>query len=95
LFNIASLADNPSHREAFFDLICSRIRISDEIGWFNSVHVGVLLPDTKVNGAHKLAKSVLSKMKIDASTVPYNVYSYPSTGEISEDDRIYPVVTAR
>jgi hypothetical protein len=38
--------------------ILKRIRVTDDVGWFDSEHLGLLLPDTTPAGAWKLASSI-------------------------------------
>lgn len=58
--------------------LASRVRISDEIGWFNEHRIGVVLPDTSSEGAWKLADEVCHE--INGKTLPSfcTVYTYPS-----------------
>jgi len=86
LFNISSFFDTEENIFAFLENIIMRIRISDEIGWFNSRNIGLLLPDTKLNGAHNLAEQIVSASNCDALDLPYNIFVYPNFWWTPEND---------
>jgi len=55
----------------------TRIRPTDEIGWFDKAKVGVLLPDTPPLGARKLAEEICRKISVRTQPPTFNVYTYP------------------
>jgi hypothetical protein len=61
--------------ERLIEKLRKRTRLSDEIGWFDELRVGVLLPDTGMSGALKLANDIRHR------TFPWplnvTVYTYP------------------
>lgn len=60
------------------DILASRVRSIDAIGWFDHQHVGILLPETDSAGAQTFAS------KIDLGILPaqvfldYEIFTYPS-----------------
>jgi hypothetical protein len=60
--------------------ILHRIRVTDDVGWFDDVHVGVLLPDTAPAGAWKLAQHVCDRVALHGMRPLSVMYSYPATG---------------
>jgi len=70
--------DNPSFPiEYLTRVLCSRIRITDSIGWHDEKSIGVILPGTAGEGAWKFADDVCKIMKITASSDTCRVYTYP------------------
>jgi lipopolysaccharide/colanic/teichoic acid biosynthesis glycosyltransferase len=62
------------------DFIRSRVRLSDEVGWFDEKSVAALLPGTPVEGAWKFADKVLEAISDDIPPPPCRVFTYPATG---------------
>jgi len=60
--------------------ILHRIRVTDDVGWFDDTHVGVLLPDTAPGGAWKLAQHVCDRVANHGARPQCVMYSYPATG---------------
>ena len=56
----------------------ARLRITDEAGWFDNRQVGVVMPDTSVQGAWKLAEDVCQSVFDDPRSPFCTVYTYPS-----------------
>ena len=58
--------------------ILGRIRATDDVGWYDDEHLGVLLPDTAAAGAWRFADA-LSGLASQRSHRPLcSVYSYPT-----------------
>ena len=56
-----------------------RIRMSDQIGWFDNKNIGLLLPETSYDGALKLAEEVKTRMEEGVFKFSVcHVYYYPS-----------------
>jgi len=68
---------NTKH-EHVVSVLSSRLRISDEIGWFDKRHIGMILPDTLEEGALKLADEVCQEINGKSLTSLCTVYAYPS-----------------
>lgn len=58
-------------------VLYTRIRPTDEVGWFDKAKVGVVLPDTQPLGARKLAEEICRKISVKIQPPPYEVYTYP------------------
>lgn len=69
---------NAAVTQALVRSLSSRIRSTDEIGWFDDCHIGVLLPYTSRDGAQKFVDDISGA--IGGGTLPpqYTIYSYPS-----------------
>jgi hypothetical protein len=56
----------------------NRIRMQDQIGWFDNNNIGILLPETPHEGALKLAEEIKRRMEELNIISTYHVYDYPS-----------------
>lgn len=59
--------------------ILSRIRVTDDLGWFDSQHLGVLLPETPAAGAWELVKSIQESMARHGVQPLCTMYTHPSS----------------
>lgn len=65
----------------FIHMLTRRVRTTEEIGWLDGKNsIGIILPDTPMEGAEKLAQDVSSLVEKPAlpPAYAYKVYSYPS-----------------
>ena len=69
--------DNTLFRN-IMDILYSRIRISDKLGWFDKGSLAVLLPDTSSKGAVMLADMISAEIRAIAPSIKCTVYTYPS-----------------
>jgi hypothetical protein len=61
------------------EIIRSRIRRVDEIGWYDDNRLGILLPYTNREGACRLTREILTQLKL--SSAPHaEVFTFPSDG---------------
>lgn len=61
-------------------VLTQRMRSIDEVGWFDTWRLGIVLPDTPAEGASKLANDICQKFTIKnkmASPI-FKIYTYPS-----------------
>ncbi len=70
----------------------SRLRLTDDAGWLDSRRIGVLLPDTDVSGAWKVADDVCRRLPQDGPIPQCKAYFYPSDQlpgeeELADEDR--------
>ena len=78
---------NPKKKHALSTIrliktILERVRVTDDLGWFDRDHVGLLLPDTTSAGAWALAQSVCDLMEKQNGTRPQTrMYTYPAIEE--------------
>lgn len=61
--------------------ILSRIRITDDIGWYDREHLGVLLPETSVAGAWHLSQAICEIVARRGPRPLCTMYNYPALGE--------------
>jgi lipopolysaccharide/colanic/teichoic acid biosynthesis glycosyltransferase len=59
-------------------ILGSRLRSTDEVGWFDDQQVGVVLPATPAAGAWKVADDVCLKFPENTPPPICSVYSFPS-----------------
>ncbi|WP_428938039.1 sugar transferase [Fontivita pretiosa] len=58
--------------------ILGRIRATDDVGWYDDDHIGVLLPDTSATGAWRFADAVCALASRRAHRPLCSVYCYPT-----------------
>ncbi|HWP39928.1 MAG TPA: sugar transferase, partial [Tepidisphaeraceae bacterium] len=58
--------------------ILKRIRATDDVGWYDDDHIGVLLPDTSATGAWRFADAVCGLASRRAHRPLCSVYCYPT-----------------
>jgi lipopolysaccharide/colanic/teichoic acid biosynthesis glycosyltransferase len=78
LFNIGERNADGVKELNFIHILNSRIRTTDEVGWFDSKHIGVILPYTNADGAHKLADDICKTLTTGTSIPEYTVHTYPT-----------------
>ncbi len=66
----------PSDLRRLCHLMASRIRLTDDVGWFNDDHIGVLLPDTSGAGAWAFVTDLKRSLDRIACPVPVRIYTY-------------------
>jgi hypothetical protein len=59
-------------------MLCDRLRSTDEVGWVDRQHIGVILPDTSAEGARRVADDVCQTIARSISPPEYRVHTYPS-----------------
>jgi hypothetical protein len=81
--------------------ILKRIRVTDDVGWFDSEHLGLLLPETPPMGAWQLAQQVCDVVARRGSRPLCTMYTYPAEetrgknkvdGIVRTDETIRPAV---
>ncbi len=77
-FDVSGQNKNLSHIELLTDILTSRLRICDEMGWFDERRIAVLLPETAIKGARKLAHCISEKITLAGILLHCTVYMYPS-----------------
>lgn len=60
------------------DLIIDAVRSTDEVGWFDKNHIGVLLIDTPREGAQEVVKKFSKGLAPDQRLTNYHIFTYPS-----------------
>ncbi len=69
-------------------VLVSRLRISDEIGWFDRQCIGIILPYTSAEGAWKLAEEVCQGFNGNGRALSSfcSVYTYPFEKQSSDSN---------
>jgi len=87
VFRIDSGKDDAGPSTLFLaDFIRKRVRLGDEVGWFDRKGLAALLPGTPVEGAYKFADKVLEAISDYIPLPPCRVFTYPATGSSSGSD---------
>ena len=86
LFTFGKQNMNSVVSQNFAHVLAERIRSTDQAGWFDNKHIGVILPYTNADGAHKLADDICNAVTSEASIPEYTVHTYPSNW-FSDDGR--------
>ena len=71
--------DDSTSIQFFKNFLSSRVRLSDEVGWFDEKSIGILLPDTSLDGAWKIAEEIREKISHTILQPSCEVFMYPST----------------
>jgi len=89
-FDVERFNGSSTMIDDFVDILSSRIRISDDIGWFDSRRIAVLLPETEFKDAQRLAHYICSIIAVSTPPPPCTVYLYPSLKWIDGDSYTEP-----
>jgi hypothetical protein len=90
LFRFTGTCTSPSTMR-LAKTILHRIRVTDDVGWFDAWHVGALLPDTAPAGAWRLAQHVCDRMTKRGRRPHVTMYSYGGDPVTEADET--PTVT--
>jgi hypothetical protein len=75
----------------FTERIIGRVRSTDDVGWFDDDHLGILLFNTNLASAKRFADRFLISLPPDFPKLKYHVHSYPvkqaDQAELDEDKR--------
>ena len=80
VFDVGILEKHKILAKNLIDILTSRVRISDDVGWFDERRIGILLPDTSSKDAGLLAKITCKKIAVIEPTPVCNIcniYTYP------------------
>jgi lipopolysaccharide/colanic/teichoic acid biosynthesis glycosyltransferase len=78
VFNLINTNSSSDGAEELKSVLCRRIRITDEVGWFDEKSIGTILPDTTTEGAWKFAGDICRRVATIAKNLNCMVYTYPS-----------------
>jgi lipopolysaccharide/colanic/teichoic acid biosynthesis glycosyltransferase len=82
IFDTGKFNGKQAKEFAISDIICQRVRPTDEVGWFKKARLGVILPSTPYKGALKLANDICQQIRTrERATAVFQIFSYP-------DDRL-------
>ena len=74
--------------------LLGRIRATDDIGWYDDDHVGVLLPDTSATGGWRFADAVCGLASQRMHRPLCTVYSYPTKWFTDDEAPANPLLRA-
>ena len=74
--------------------ILGRVRATDDVGWYDDNHLGVILPDTNAAGAWRFADQICAMASRKLPRPLCSVYTYPTKWFTDEQDAGAPM-TAR
>ena len=77
LFNIGIQKKNTPLIRNLSEILASRVRFSDDVGFFDDQKIAVLLPDTSTQGARMLADKLSKEIGIYVPSLQYEMYTYP------------------
>jgi hypothetical protein len=86
VFDPGRAQPNSAYTRWLAQVLMQRVRATDEIGWFDDCHIGLVLPYTGPESALKVADDVRQIISAVAVSPRYTVYSYPSRW-LAGDDR--------
>ena len=71
--------------------VLNRVRATDDVGWYDENHLGVLLPDTTANGAWRFADQVCGLASRKGPRPLLSVYCYPTKWFGDDEQETAPV----
>ncbi len=82
VYKIGKLDKNSSALQSLIRSLRDRVRSTDEIGWFDNRHLGILLPYTSKEGARKFVDDINANINTSSPGSSLlqecRIYSYPS-----------------
>ena len=78
LFDIPDSDEDINNACFLSDLITDVVRSTDEVGWLDKDHIGVLLVDTPREGAQEVVKKFFQEMASEQYLCKYHIFTYPS-----------------
>jgi len=78
LFDIPDSDEDINNACFLPDLITDVVRSTDEVGWLDKDHIGVLLVDTPREGAQEVVKKFFQEMASEQYLCKYHIFTYPS-----------------
>ncbi len=80
-FEIQTADLNSEYVEYLAKVICSRMRTTDEVGWLDHQHIGLLLFNTGRKGGWRLVEDIIAKIPIPKC----DIYIYPHDNQNSNE----------
>jgi lipopolysaccharide/colanic/teichoic acid biosynthesis glycosyltransferase len=72
--------------EGLANVLTHRVRLTDEVGWFDEQEYGVLLINTSTEGAWKFVQDILQGVPNAALIRSFKVYTYPTQWQTDRRD---------
>jgi lipopolysaccharide/colanic/teichoic acid biosynthesis glycosyltransferase len=91
LLNMKNCIENIPKENNWVNLINSRVRNYDKVGWFDENHLAILLPETLGKNAKKVVKKIFTDIENEELLPDYKIISYPVqvTETDTETNKIY------
>ena len=77
-FDLNASKNNGAASRHLINLLSQRMRSTDELGWLDERHIGLLLFDTQIDAACRFANSIRATISPLIKFLDYNVYVYPA-----------------
>ena len=78
LFNFSNALKSPDYLISFMNIIKSKIRNYDEIGWFDENRIALLLPETSPENAKKVLNKILASLVLLNHIPDSTIINYPT-----------------
>jgi hypothetical protein len=76
---------NPDKTSAFLKQIITRMRVTDEIGWYDAKRIGIILPYTAASGARQFTKSLGDLMNYPIPISKCSICTYPPANDSPQE----------
>ena len=87
IFDLGNINEH-STVQYLIHLLSRRVRLTDEVGWFDEKKIGTILPATPAEGAWKFVDDVSHRVTAAPKHLDCKVYTYPTKG--LPDEYEYP-----
>ncbi len=71
--------------------VLGRVRATDDVGWYDENHLGVILPDTNATGAWRFADQICAMASRKLPRPLCSVYTYPTKWFVDNGDVTSPI----
>lgn len=80
-FDLGASKNNGASSGHLINLLSRRMRTTDELGWLDDLHIGLLLFDTGLGAACRFANTIRATISPLVKFLDYNVYVYPADNQ--------------
>jgi len=77
VFDVRSDNGRGSPTGLLAQVLVGRVRLTDEVGWYDRQHIGAVLPDTAADGALTLATEIRQTVAASFPVPTCMIYTYP------------------
>lgn len=77
VFDLEELQLSQKNINRMIEIVHSRIRDIDQIGWYNKNKLGVILPYTSSKGANEFSKNIMTAVNDFKKQSKYTLITYP------------------
>ena len=88
VFDMGNKDEDKTVKRRLTKIIRQRIRSIDEVGWVDRRHIGIELPDTRAEGARKLAIDIYKRIATGEPVPTFKIYTYPLESLPGFDDNL-------